>query len=317
MTPKERFIAALERRPLEGLVPHFELVFFLTMEKFGRLHPTHRHFSQWDQMSAAEQRLHIDDVADLYIAIAEAYDHSAIFFHQPGGWDQEAVRRCLEAIAEKSGGRYFTMMHGDCTFSLPSGEAMMDFSLRMFDDAEGLKEEARRNLEWAAGNAETVAGWGVLDGFALCSDYCFNVNPFFTPDQFGEFVQPYLAEVIRRYRELGFYSIKHTDGNIMPILDRIADCRPDALHSLDPQGGVDIAEVKRRYGDRMCLIGNVNCAALQTGGPAEIEASVRCALEHGMPGYGYIFSTSNCVYTGLPLERYEFMVDLWKRHGVY
>ena len=51
MTPRERFIAALKRRPLTGRVPHFELVFYLTMEAFGRVHPSHRTFAQWDQMS--------------------------------------------------------------------------------------------------------------------------------------------------------------------------------------------------------------------------------------------------------------------------
>jgi hypothetical protein len=50
MTPRERFIAALERRPLTGRVPHFELVFFLTMEAFGKVHPSHRNYAQWDQM---------------------------------------------------------------------------------------------------------------------------------------------------------------------------------------------------------------------------------------------------------------------------
>ena len=51
ITPRERFIAALERRSLPGRVPHFELVFFLTMEAFGKVHPSHRWYEQWMQMS--------------------------------------------------------------------------------------------------------------------------------------------------------------------------------------------------------------------------------------------------------------------------
>ena len=45
LTPRERFVASLERRPLEGRVPHFELVFFLTMEAFGKVHPSHRNYA--------------------------------------------------------------------------------------------------------------------------------------------------------------------------------------------------------------------------------------------------------------------------------
>ena len=46
MTPRERFITALEGGRATGRVPHFELVFYLTMEAFGKVHPCHRHFGQ-------------------------------------------------------------------------------------------------------------------------------------------------------------------------------------------------------------------------------------------------------------------------------
>lgn len=69
------------------------------------------------------------------------------------------------------------------------------------------------------------SGRGQHDGFTLCSDYCFNVNPFFSPEQFDEFIVPYLKEVIAEYRKMGYYTIKHTDGNIMPILKQMADCK--------------------------------------------------------------------------------------------
>ena len=162
-----------------------------------------------------------------------------------------------------------------------------------------------------------MRGKGLFDGFALCTDYCFNTGPFLSPSQFSEFVTPYLARLIAGYRAMGFYTIKHTDGNIMPMIDQLVECGPHALHSLDPQAGVDIAEVKDRYGHQVCLIGNVNCGLMQTGTPEEVVSSARYALRHGMPGGGYIFSTSNCVYPGMPLDRYELMLDVWRREGDY
>jgi uroporphyrinogen decarboxylase len=41
MTGKQRFIKALNREKIEGHVPHFELVFYLTMEAIGKVHPSH------------------------------------------------------------------------------------------------------------------------------------------------------------------------------------------------------------------------------------------------------------------------------------
>ncbi|MCB0187298.1 MAG: hypothetical protein KDE31_23685, partial [Caldilineaceae bacterium] len=78
-----------------------------------------------------------------------------------------------------------------------------------------------------------------------------------------------------------------------------------------------IAEVKRRYGDRLCLMGNVNCGLMDTGTVAEVQESARYALRHGMPGGGYVFCTSNCIYTGMRLERYETILDIWRNEGNY
>jgi uroporphyrinogen decarboxylase len=156
-----------------------------------------------------------------------------------------------------------------------------------------------------------------VDGFCLCSDYCFNDNPFLSPAMFDEFITPYLAQLVAGYREMGFYVIKHTDGNIMPILDALVSTHPHALHSLDPQAGVDLGTVKELVGDKVCLIGNVNCGLLQTGTEAEVVADVRRALRQGMPGGGYVFGTSNCIYTGMDLSRYELMLSVWQREGHY
>ena len=128
LSPRERFIAALERQPLTGRVPHFELVFFLTMEALGKVHPCHRVFSQWDQMEAKERELQLQDIADTYILTAERYEHSAIFIHGPP--NEEDQLRLIEIIREKSGSRYFLMVHGDATYDIPSGDRMMEFTTR-------------------------------------------------------------------------------------------------------------------------------------------------------------------------------------------
>lgn len=317
MTGRERMVCALKREPIEGHVPHFELVYYLTMEKFGKVHPEHRIYRQWKQMSAKEQRLQLEDMADCFILPAQAYHHDAIFIHGPVGI--EISREILETIREKTGEQYFLMMHGDPTFSIPDGEHMMEFSVMMYDEPEKLHERAKRSLEKAVNYAQTLRGTGLLDCFALCSDYAFNANPFFTKDQFAEFVFPYLKQVIEEYHRMGFMVIKHTDGNINPILDQLVDAGPDALHSIDPQGGMSLVDVRARYGDRVATIGNVNCGLLQTGTQAEADTDVRRCLHEGMDDgkNGFVFSTSNCVYTGLALERYERMVEIWRSEGVY
>jgi len=59
MTERERFIKPLRREPVPGYAPTFELVFFLTMEAFGRVHPSQRSYGQWRQKSGRERQLHL------------------------------------------------------------------------------------------------------------------------------------------------------------------------------------------------------------------------------------------------------------------
>ena len=95
MQPRERFIAALERRPAHG--PRAALRAGLLPDDGGlrqgaSLPP--RAIGQWDQMEEKERQLHRDDMADLYIATAERYEHSAIFLHpNPGTVRRDSAAR--------------------------------------------------------------------------------------------------------------------------------------------------------------------------------------------------------------------------------
>ena len=315
MTPRQRFITALEGGQVAGRVPHFELVFFLTMEAFGRLHPSQRAYGQWDQMEEKERQLHREDMAAIYVATAERFEHSAILLHPNPSTESETLR-LIDLIRQQSGDRYCLLLHGDATFSIPDGTQMYDFAARLVDEPEKLKQEAADMVRHALARAERLRAHGGLDGFALCADYCFNTGPFLSPAQFSEFVTPYLAKLVQAYRDMGFYTIKHTDGNIMPILDQLADSGARALHSLDPMAGVDIAEVKRRVGGRMCLIGNVNLAYVQSGTPEQITESARYCLRHGGVNQGgYIYATSNCIFSGVPIESYHHLLRVREEYG--
>jgi uroporphyrinogen decarboxylase len=317
MTPRESFIAALDRKPPAGRVPHFELEFFLTMEAFGRVHPSQRHYGQWYQMSEEERDLHRRDIADLHVAVARRFEQAGMLYRSPGGWQEEDTRRSLEHVRELSGLEYLVTLHGDATFMIPGGNDMMDFVVQLTDEPDEMKSLAQQSVDSALELGARIERWGTVDGFCLCSDYCFNDNPFMSPAMFDEFITPYLAQLVTGYREMGFYVIKHTDGNIMPILDSLVSTNPHALHSIDPQAGVDLAEVKQLVGDKVCVIGNVNCALLQTGTDEEAADDVRRALAQGMPGGGYVFGTSNCIYTGMSLERYDMMLQIWREEGQY
>ncbi len=317
MTPRQRFITALERKGKPDHVPHFELVFFLTMEAFGEVHPWHRNLYQWDQMSATEKDLYLRNTAELYIKIAEKYEHDAIYLCRLRWGGDAELLRVIDIIREISGDKYCIMVDADGTMSVPSGEGMTEISCRMGDEPDKVLEEFSRRSDAEIERMKKYVDHGGVDGVIMCCDYCFNTGPFLSPAWFDKFVTPFLVRELTAYKQMGLYTIKHTDGNIMPILDSLLEGKPDAIHSLDPQGGIDMAEMVRVAGDRVTLCGNVSCSALQTGTDAECVESARYALEHGKQAEGYIFCTSNCVYSGMELSRYDLIQDVWKNMRNY
>lgn len=188
--------------------------------------------------------------------------------------------------------------------------------MMLYEEPEKLHAQCRKMADDAIRRDVYLLEHG-LDGFILCSDYCFNNGPFLSPQMFSEFIAPYLKDIISAIRAHGGYAIKHTDGNIMPILDQLVACGPHALHSLDPMAGVDIREVKQRYGRQIALCGNVHCAAMQTGTRQDVIDSAEYCLKYGKPGGGYIYCTSNIPFRGLPLDRYLLVLDIWKKHRDY
>jgi uroporphyrinogen decarboxylase len=302
MTPKQRVIAALELKQPDDIVPTFELEFQLTRELLQK------DFANTRDLSGSDLDKAIAHNAELHLEIAEQLDYSII---------RTGDIRVIERLRKTGAGDHYLLCgEADGTMGIPSGQNMVQVSMRLFEETDEVKREleaaASRAMEW--GKRQIDAGAECL---TMCADYCFNDGPFLSPGMFSVFVTPYLQRIIESHRSSGAYVIKHTDGNIMPVLDQLVTCRPHALHSLDPQAGVDIAEIKRLIGDRVCLAGNVNCALMQTGTDEDVREEILHSLLNGMPGGGYIFCTSNVAFRGMPLERYMMMMELRQQYGRY
>jgi uroporphyrinogen decarboxylase len=292
-------------------VPTFELEYQLGPEVYGIGWLTQ---GQLDKMTSEREKEHaLKTNAENMLYIYGDLGYSILPIHGLSAENQMYTARYIRKL---TGNEYMLTVHGDATFSVPDGNQMYDFAYRMVDEPESLLEEARKNAERQIERNHRMVDAGI-DSFILCSDYCYNNGPFLSPANFGVFIQPYLARIIENIRKDGAFAIKHTDGNIMPILDQLVECRPHALHSLDPMAGVDIKEVKRLVGDKVALCGNVNCALMQTGTDEQVRESADYCLRWGKEGGGYIFCTSNVPFRGMPPERYRLILDIWKEKRAY
>jgi uroporphyrinogen decarboxylase len=154
--------------------------------------------------------------------------------------------------------------------------------------------------------------------FVLGDDYAGTNGPFMSPRHFEELFLPGLREVVEAGRNLGAYVIKHSDGNLGPILDMLVDSGIDALHPLDPQAGMDIGAVKKQYGDRICVVGNIDTGRLLSeSAPEEVERAVLETIKRAAPGGGYILSSANSIHARVKPENYRAMLTAARKYGDY
>jgi len=147
-------------------------------------------------------------------------------------------------------------------------------------------------------------------------DYCEKKGPMVPITFFHKVIFPNLKRQVTTSHKKGMKFIKHTDGNIIPLLDDMAEI-VDGVHSLDPSAGVDISKVKAEYGERLILMGNISVDNLANKSRLEIVDETKTCIRSTSPGGGHVLTSSNSWAAGANLENCMTMVETGKKYGVY
>ena len=149
-------------------------------------------------------------------------------------------------------------------------------------------------------------------------DIAGNNGLFMSPGHFSDIIHPAMKRLYKNWHDCGLYIIKHSDGNLEPILDLLVDTGLDCLHPIDPLAGMSLEKVKKEYGDRICIMGNVNCAGnLVFGTKDQVVQEVKKCIDVAAPGGGYILSSSNSIPRSVKPENYIAMIEAAKKYGKY
>lgn len=199
---------------------------------------------------------------------------------------------------------------------MPNSANFVEFTYQLFDAPDTIDAWAREYLKDGVALAKRFNELGV-DAMYTASDIADNHGPFFNPKQMQRFILPQLNTWAKEIKEFRCYAILHTDGNIFPYLEELADSGIHALQAIDPVAGMDIREVKTRIGHKLCICGNVDCGLLMTGNPQQIYETTRDLLIDCKNGGGFILGASNAVQKETPLRNYLAMIEAWKEYGRY
>ena len=152
----------------------------------------------------------------------------------------------------------------------------------------------------------------------LGDDYAHNFAPMMSPAHFREFIFPRLRRMVEAIHEEGALCVKHSDGNVWSILDMIVETGTDAINPLEPVAGMDMKRAKKAYGDRVCLIGNIDCGELLSHGTeVQVARAVRQCIADGAEGGGFILSSSNSIHSSVNPGNYLAMVRAGQKYGRY
>lgn len=149
-------------------------------------------------------------------------------------------------------------------------------------------------------------------------DIADNQRTLISPRMWERIFMPHFRRWVQAIHDCGLTYWKHTDGNIMAIMDTLVGAGIDGIDPVDPIAGMDLAEVKNNWGDRVAIKGNVDCAELLTNGkPEDVIKSVKWCIRTAGPGGGYACSSSNSIHSGVKPELYITMLDAIREYGTY
>ncbi|MEM2915108.1 MAG: uroporphyrinogen decarboxylase family protein, partial [Candidatus Bathyarchaeia archaeon] len=155
------------------------------------------------------------------------------------------------------------------------------------------------------------------DGIFISDDFGTDDSLFISPRHFKEFVFPYMKELVNVFHKKGTVVLLHSDGNINAILEDVISTGIDALHPLQRKAHMNIAAVKEKFGDKLCLIGNVDAThVLPFGTTEEIIRQTKECIRSAAAGGGYILASDHSL-TGISLERANIMFEVGRKYGKY
>jgi uroporphyrinogen decarboxylase len=338
VTGKERILAALDRRESD-IVPTFEwfvdvsvgraltgsddplvVVEQLDLDGFN-VRPNYQTKSLDETILLDEWEIQRKLTGDILPAvwkspILDIKDHADYQFPDPAAPHRFAS---LEKALDRFGEEKAVVLNLRDGFSdmrdlLGYDTALMSMLLEPKYFTELLQRSVEYNLRLAAVARERYA----VDIIVTTDDVANTTGTLMKPATYIEMLGPGFREVIQGYKDLGYKCIKHCDGNVDALIDLWIDAGIDCLDPIDPGGGYIMGEMKEKYGDRICLKGNIDCTgALCDGTPEQVEEEVRQCILGGARGGGLIVSSSNTIHRGVNPENFRAMVLAVRQYGRY
>jgi Uroporphyrinogen decarboxylase (URO-D) len=192
---------------------------------------------------------------------------------------------------------------------------MEHFYYCLYDNPNLVQELLQRYTDFAAGVVEQAAQLG-FDIFWTSDDIAFRSGPLISPGMFRELIVPHVRKVADRVRDMGIPWIYHSDGDLTPLIEDFLELGISVLNPIEPLC-MDIREMKKQFGSRVILCGNLDVNLLAGGTPDQVRTTTLELLRDVAPGGGYLLASGNSVSSFCKVECVKAMCDTLFEYGRY
>ena len=182
------------------------------------------------------------------------------------------------------------------------------FCLKLMETPDLVAALVRRIGEIQLAVFERLLRMDTVGAVWVPDDVAYHSGPMVSPAWLTEHIFPWYRRMGDMCREAGKPLIYHSDGDLSALLEPIMDCGFNALHPIEPES-MDIFEVRRRVGRRLCLLGNIRVHSLATETPEAIRSLVKDRIERLGHEGAYCVGSSNSVPNYVPLANYKAMLQ--------
>jgi uroporphyrinogen decarboxylase len=222
--------------------------------------------------------------------------------------DQVTYERFAEARRDLPRGMGIVGQYGDIFTMTWEMLGFETFSMAIHEDPALVDDLNQRLGGIVVGMFEVMAADPGVDALWYSDDIAYATGLMVSPAVLKRYFFPWLRQIGSIARAAGKPLIYHTDGLLYGVMDEIIACGVDALHPIEPKA-MDIADVKQRYGQKLCLIGHVDVDLLSRGTEEEVSTQVRRNIAAAWNGTGYCVGSGNSIPDYVKYDNYVAMLQ--------
>jgi uroporphyrinogen decarboxylase len=158
---------------------------------------------------------------------------------------------------------------------------------------------------------------GPPDGMWVWDDLGFKHRPFMSPAMYWELVFPGHKRLFDWAHGRRLPVILHSDGFVAPLVPQLIEAGIDCLQPLEVKAGMDLLQLKKRYGERIALIGGMDARTLVSNDLERVRDELERKLPYAMAGSGYVLQADHSVPDQVDYETYRYFVEKGLEIGTY